>query len=102
MKMQFADKEGAFLNEENEIICFDASAVEKSNNCFLVRKDALLDYLLTHHKKIIWYVLGEKNIIGLHNWHKLPNLPAWLVVSGTYTLDETGKVVGSLRASRRR
>lgn len=102
MKMQFADKEGAFLNEEDEIICFDASAVEKSNNCFLVRKDALLDYLLTHHKKIMWYVLGEKNIIGLHNWHKLPNLPAWLVVSGTYTLDETGKVVGSLRASRLR
>ena len=102
MRMHFADREGVFLNEEGQVVCFDAGAVEKSKSCFLVRKYAMLDYLKTHHKKIMWYVLGEKNIIGLHNWQKLPNLPAWLVVSGTYTLDETGKVVGNLRTSRLR
>ena len=45
----------------------------------------------------MWYVLGEKNIIGIHNYQNVPNLPMWLVVSGTYTLDENGKVVGGLR-----
>lgn len=38
-------------------------------------------------------------------WHSLSKvssanflkLPMWLIVSGTYTLDESGRVVGSLR-----
>lgn len=97
MKMQFADEEGVFENEEGKVICFDAGAIEKSKTYLLVRKDALLEYLKEHHKKIMWYVLGEKNIIGIHNYNSVPKLPMWLIVSGTYTLDENGRVVGSLR-----
>lgn len=97
MNMHFADEEGVFENEEDKVICFDAGAIEKSKTYLLVRKDALLEYLKTHHKKIMWYVLGEKNIIGIHNYNSMPKLPMWLVVSGTYTLDENGRVVGSLR-----
>lgn len=97
MRMRYADEEGVFLNDKGNVICFDAGAIEKSRTYFLLRKDALLGFLKTHHKKIIWYVLGEKNIIGLHNYQSVPDFPTWLVVSGTYTLDETGRVVGSLR-----
>ena len=98
MRMQFADKEGVFLNEEGKVICFDARAVmQQSKNYLMVQKEALLDYLKKHHKKIMWYVLGEKNIIGIHNYQTVPNLPMWLVISGTYTLDENGRVVGTLR-----
>ena len=99
MGMQYSDEDGVFLNKDGEAICFDVSAIERSNNNLLIRKDALLDYLKIHHKRILWYVLGEKNIIGLHNYQSIPNLPMWLVVSGSYTLDETGKLVGSLRTS---
>lgn len=102
MKMQYADVEGVFLNEEGKVVCFDAGAIKYSKTYLLVRKVALLDYLKKHHKKILWYVLGEKNIIGLHNYQSAPDLPPWLVVSGTYTLDETGSVVGSLRTSNDR
>ena len=102
MKMQCADTEGVFLNEKGEIICFDARAIEESRTYLLVRKDALLDYLKTYHKKIMWYVLGEKNIIGFYNYQSIPSLPMWLVISGTYTLDETGKVIGNLRMSHDR
>lgn len=102
LKMQYADEEGVFLNEKGKVICFDAGVVEKSKNYLLVRKDALLDYLKTHHKKILWYVLGEKNIIGLHSYNNIPNLPMWLVVSGTYTLDKEGKVIGCMRTSHER
>lgn len=102
LRMQYADEEGIFLNEKGKVICFDAGVVEKSKNYLLVRKDALLDYLKTHHKKILWYVLGEKNIIGLHSYNNIPNLPMWLVVSGTYTLDEEGKVTGCMRTSHER
>lgn len=98
MRMQFADEEGVFLNEEGKVICFDARAVmQQSKNYLMVQKEALLDYLKKHHKKIMWYVLGEKNIIGIHNYQTVPNLPMWLVISGTYTLDENGRVVGTLR-----
>ncbi len=97
MRMQYADKEGVFLNHEGKVICFDAGAIEKSKTYFLVRKESLMEYLKAHHKTIMWYVLGEKNIIGLHNYQSVPNLSMWLVVNGTYTLDENGKVVGSLR-----
>ena len=102
LKMQYADEEGIFLNEEGKVICFDAGVVKKSKNYLLIRKPALLDYLKTHHKKILWYVLGEKNIIGLHNYNNVPNLPMWPVMSGTYTLNEEDKVVGCIRTSHKR
>jgi hypothetical protein len=97
MRMRFDDKDGVFLNDEGKTVCFDAGAISPSKNYLLVRKEALLDYLHTHHKRIMWYVLGEKNIIGIHNYQSVPKLPMWLIVSGTYTLDENGKVVGTLR-----
>lgn len=102
LNMRYADKEGIFLNEEGEMICFDAGAIERSKNYLLVRKDTILDYLKTHHKKLMWYVLGEKNIIGLHNYLRTPNFPMWLVVSGVYTLDEEGKVTGRIKVSHER
>ncbi len=102
MKLQFAEEEGVFHNEAGKIVCFDTGTIEKSGNYLLVRKDALLDYLKTHHKKIMWYVVGEKNIIGLHGYRNLPNLPMWLVISGTYALDEEGRVTGRLRTSHER
>lgn len=101
IKMQHAAEEGVFLNEEGKVVCFDAGVIEKSKTYLLVRKEALLDYLKKHHKKILWYVLGEKNIIGLHNYQSMPVFPRWLVISGTYTLDKNGKVVGGLKTSHR-
>ena len=102
MGMQHGDKEGVFMDEEGKTICFDEGTVEKTSTNLLVRKDALMDYLARHHKRIIWYVLGEKNIIGLHNYQSMPNLPMWLVISGTYTLDDTGRITGNLRTSHER
>lgn len=102
MKMQYADEDGMYLNEEGKIICFEARAIADSKNYLLVKKDVLLDYLKKNHKKILWYVLGEKNIIGIHNYQSVPNLPMWLVISGTYTLDDTGRITGSLKTSHER
>ena len=102
MRMRYADEEGVFLNDEGNVVCFDAGAIEKSKTYFLVRKEPLMEYLKAHHKKILWYVLGEKNIIGLHNYQSVPNLPMWLVVNGAYTLNETGRVVGNLSTSNGR
>lgn len=67
-----------------------------------MRKNALMDYLIRHHKRNMWYVLGEKNIIGLHDYQSVPNLPMWPVISGTYTLDDIGRIIGCLRTSYER
>lgn len=91
----------AFITKSYQDL-FGVRSYINAKNYLLVRKDALLDYLKTHHKKILWYVLGEKNIIGLHSYNNIPNLPMWLVVSGTYTLDEEGKVTGCMRTSHER
>lgn len=64
----------------------------------MIYEGAKGDNLAKHHKRIVWYVLGEKNIIGLHDYQSVPNLPMWLIISGTYTLDNNGKVVGYIRA----
>lgn len=34
LNMRYADKEGIFLNEEGEMICFDAGAIERSKTIF--------------------------------------------------------------------
>ena len=75
MKMQFADEEGGGENEEGKVICFDAGAIETSKTYLLVRKEALLEYLKKHNKRIMWYVLGEKNIIGINDFNSVPKLP---------------------------
>lgn len=95
--MKFSNKEGVFIDANDKVICFDTSAVEKSEEYLLVRKDAILSYLKENHKHILWYVLGEKNIIGIHNYPA--NFPSWPVFSGTYTLTGDENVTGCTRTS---
>lgn len=102
MKMKFSDNEGEFLDEYGNIICFETSIIDNSKNYLLVRKDALIDYLKKHHKKIVWYVLGEKNVIGPFNFYNNKNIPMYTVASGTYTLDDYGKIIGNLSISHTR
>lgn len=97
--MKFTDKQGIFSDDNGKVVCFDTSEVEKSKKYLLIRKDALLSYLKDNHKRILWYVLGERNIIGLHNYPE--NFPSWLVISGNYTLSGDGEVTGSLRTSHK-
>ena len=99
MKMRYADEDGVYLNEEGEIICFSASFISESKKYLLVRKTALLDYLKTYHKKILWRIYGEKNIIGFPNHKSVPKITMWPVMSGTYTLDDNGKVVGCMKTT---
>lgn len=95
--MKFSNKEGVFIDTNDRVICFDTSAVEKSKEYLLVRKDAILSCLKENNKHILWYVLGEKNIIGFY--HFPANFPSWPTFSGTYTLSGDGDVTGCLRTS---
>ena len=93
--MKFTDKQGIFSDDNGKVVCFDTSEVEQSKKYLLIRKDTLLSYLNNNHKHIMWYVLGEKNIIGFYNFPA--NFPSWPVISGVYTLSGDGEVIGSLK-----
>lgn len=99
MNLHFADTDGVFLDINDKTTIFDGAAIESCPACLLVKKKALLDYLQTNHKRILWNIIGEKNIIGLHNY---ANVPSWLYMSGCYKLDGNNKVTGHLNTTRNR
>lgn len=99
MNLHFADTDGVFLDINDKTTIFDGAAIESCPACLLVKKKALLDYLQTNHKRILWNIIGEKNIIGLHDY---ANVPSWLYMSGCYKLDGNNKVTGHLNTTRNR
>jgi len=63
MKMSHSDREGEFIDENGELICFDPSVYQNCKPHLLVRKNDFLRYLSDNGLQVIWTVLGEKNII---------------------------------------
>lgn len=64
MKLQYSKKEGEFVNSRNELICLDSSVHHNSKAYFLIKKKPFLEYLQENKLKIVWTILGEKQIIG--------------------------------------
>ena len=91
MDMRYSDVDGEFVDSEGKLLCFDASANNISHEYFLVRKDALMKYLQENRKRILWVLIGEKNLMGSMMPHG-----EWLEMSGTYYLDAKDEVKGSM------
>lgn len=91
MGMRYSDRDGELVDSEGKLLCFDTRVNYNSNRYFLVRKDALLQYLRTSHKMIMWVIIGEKNLSG----RMIPH-GNWLDISGAYYLDNSGNVVGNI------
>lgn len=93
MDMRYSDVDGELVDAKGELLCFDTSANHNSHGYFLVRKDALLKYLRVHHKRILWVMIGEKNLMGSMIPHS-----EWLEMCGAYYLDTKDEVKGSMTA----
>jgi len=63
MKMRYSKKEGHFINENGELICFDPSIYNESNPYLMVRKDKLLQFLDEKDLSVCWTLIGEKQVI---------------------------------------
>ncbi len=65
-KMQFSygKREGEFMNENGEVVCFAPSVYHNCNSYLLIKKEPFLRFLQENSLKIVWTILGEKNIIG--------------------------------------
>lgn len=90
MKMKLSSREGELLNERNQIICLDPSVNHKSLSCLLVRKKEFINYLQENKLRIVWTMLGEKQIIGDDNNHQDTK---WLEFSGAYLYDMSKEVI---------
>lgn len=64
MGLKYSQKEGEFLNSDDEVVCFAANIYNNSKSYLLIKKGPFFKYLEENGLKIIWTVLGEKQIIG--------------------------------------
>lgn len=91
--MRYSNVDGELVDANGELLCFDTRANHNSHSYFLIRKDALLDYLRSNHKRILWVMIGEKNLMG----HMIPH-GEWIEMSGVYYLDPKEEVKGTMTA----
>lgn len=91
MHLQESDIEGVFLDKNNQIVCFDPSVNNNSFYSLLIKKDAFIEFLQNNQLQIVWTLLGEKQIIGGHDYKDLYPLE----ISGLYYLDKGFNVSGN-------
>ncbi|WP_461639191.1 AVAST type 2 anti-phage system protein Avs2 [Labilibaculum euxinus] len=86
MNLKYGQKEGELLDRFDELQCFAANVYHDSKSYLLVKKEPFLKFLKDNNLKIVWTVLGEKQIIGGRPFGK--NYPGRLEINGAYYFDK--------------
>lgn len=95
MNLKSSDTTSFYYNHEKTLACFDPSVVDNQNSKLNINKKLFLQYLSTHNLKVIWTVLGEKQIIG---YGPANSSNKWLELSGIYYIDEiTNEITGNIK-----
>jgi hypothetical protein len=95
MNLRYSDREGEFINQKNEVICFDPSVYYPCDSLLLIKKTPMMEYLNKNDLQIIWTILGEKNIAGGNSY--LRKDMRWLEINGVYSLQK-GVLDGKITA----
>jgi hypothetical protein len=90
----YARQEGAFVNDNSEVICFDPCIYEEGPSALLIKKDHLMKQLAETDRCIIWVVYGEKQVIGSFRNKEAP--PIEHLIHGLYYLDQNGQIKGQM------
>ncbi len=93
LKLDYRINEGYMYSDTGELICFDSSENNDGYPCLYFKKNILCDFLKNNRYKIIWTVLGEKNIIGNYGQDKYGR---WPIASGIYKLINN-EIIGSIK-----
>ena len=88
-------KEGEYLNDRGEVICFDPSVYEKGPACLLMRKDYVQKILKESGLRLVWVIQGEKQILG-NNYDEQPRFDHAL--DGLYHMDAEGDIKGEMHS----
>ena len=89
MKLSSSEIPSCWFNDNGELVCFDPHIFGEDKSELLVNKLVLEKFLENKGMKIIWTVLGEKQVLGSSNAAK------WIDMSGVYSL-EGGSIEGGM------
>lgn len=64
LNLKYSEREGEFVDMNGKVICFDPSVNQNCKQFLLIRKNELTRFLQENGLRIVWTVIGEKNIIG--------------------------------------
>jgi len=85
MELKYSPREGEFIDKSKEVQCFAANVYHDSKSYLLVKKTSFLKFLKNNNLKIVWTVLGEKQIIGGRSFGD--DYVGRLEISGAYYFD---------------
>ena len=98
MNLKFGAKDGEFVNEKGEVICFDPSVNTPSKAFLLIKKEAFLAFLNSHKLALYWTILGEK--IEKHENEGRGEYDIF-VINGAYLLNSNGVIEGDFNIKNR-
>jgi hypothetical protein len=95
MDLKYSKREGEFKDNSEVVQCFAANVYNDSKSYLLVRKGSFLKFLNENKLKVIWTILGEKQIIGGRSFGD--DYLGRLEISGAYYFDNSN-LVGTLKS----
>jgi hypothetical protein len=94
MDLKYSKSEGQFEDKSGVVQCFAPNVYHDSKSYLLTRKSSFLKFLNENKLKVVWTILGEKQIIGGPSFGA--DYLGRMEISGTYYLDNLN-IVGTLR-----
>ncbi len=85
MNLMNSQRDGEFIDNANVVQCFATNVYNDSPPYLLVRKNSFMSFLHNNNLKIVWTVLGEKQIIGGRSYGN--NFSKRLEASGAFYFD---------------
>ena len=93
MKLHHKYLDGRFYDKKNNLITIATSVFEESfPSVLLIDKKALIEFLDKNGYAIFWTLLGEKQLFG--GSHSRDDFVGILKISGAYTINKKGEIIG--------
>lgn len=86
MNLNYSQREGEFIDNSKMVQCFAPNVYHDSESYLLVRKHSFLKFLNENNLKVVWTVLGEKQIIGGRSFET--DYQGRLEINGAYYFDK--------------
>lgn len=97
MDLKYSQREGEFMDNSEVVQCFAPNVYHDSKSYLLVRKSSFLKFLNENKLKVVWTILGEKQIIGGRSFGT--EYHGRLEISGAYYL-ENEKLNGTINTKK--
>jgi Trypsin-like peptidase domain len=82
LSLRYGREDGTFVNENNEIVCFDPSLKFDNTNSLWIHVENLVAFLKKTKLELVWTLLGEKQHRKAHREYEITEF------SGTYVFDK--------------